>query len=186
MKKRSPELNKAVTYIRGKIRRKTWEIGQKADSISQISKDIKISKPTVKKAVTILESKSLLENRGIEGIWVIGQLTKNMSSVMKLSSIQSNLTAAKLLSNGGIFDKNNQTILCRTNDILTIFFPIKNNKISLKISSIENIRKNLIHIQDVLNKNVCRSKLKNYKEQLQVISVLDIIIPHKKELDIEI
>lgn len=185
MRRRSDQLNSAISYIRGKIRRKTWNIGNKTDSITAISRSVGVSRPTILNAINILEGEGLLENRGREGVWITNKLTSRSSSVFKLSSIKNNLLAAKLLSQGGIFSGKHQAVIARISDHINVLFPITGTLIVLNIDSILKVKVNMIRIDTVLNTKTSSKKIREYKEQLKVLSVFDIILPYKKELHLE-
>lgn len=184
MRKRSAQLNKAVGYIRGKIRRKSWSQGDKIDSINKMSGAATVSNGTMLRAVQLLELAGLLENRGREGIWIIGRLTSRMSTIQKLAGIKNNILTAKMLASGGIFDSVHRAVLLRKENVVSILFPITGKTEEILVDSILKVRSNMIKLEDVLKPSASSKQIKEYREQVKVLSLLELIIPHKTELEL--
>lgn len=61
----------ALAYIERMINLGTWAANEKIPTIKTIAETIKVSVPTVRKAIRILEEKGILENQGSLGFFVV-------------------------------------------------------------------------------------------------------------------
>jgi len=182
-RKRSESLNRAVMYIRRKIRNKNWKLGEKVDTISFITNAASVSFPTAKKALTLMCNDGILENRGRYGYFVVGslstQLRTGLSVLSDIRKIRMSLKATKLLAAGAIYDGKTVTILKKDQDLLTLFFPITGKEEKFELNIVRGAIFKPLSVEDVINDN--RLKLA-FDKQSKVKEYFNIIIPNRKKL----
>lgn len=185
MAKRSQSLSKTITYMRKKVRNKNWQLGERADSISSIKTKLSVSYKTVKNAVRILNKYNILEDRGRDGIFVIGypaiRLNTALNTLDDITRIRVNLKAAKILSEGGIFNGRTVTIINRTDNNINILYPITGVEVSFDINVIKETLYSPITVEDILRDNHLRPV---YDKQTELKDHLHVILPYLKELNI--
>lgn len=187
MKKPGPSVRKVLSSIKGSIRRGSFKVGQCMDSKTRIAERTRTSMYAVNKAVSILQGEGIVEDQGYLGVWVISPIRPTKNSISRklnmLGKVSNNLKAAKMLNEGGTFVPSRQAVVSGDEKYVHIFFPLSGNLTSFFKEEIELYHHGKILPEDVLAEPGLRPE---YLRQKEIEEYLDLIIPNRKSLGLDI
>lgn len=190
---RSKESKRALSYARRMITKGTWKVHSRIPSMESIAETIGVSRPTVRKAIRVLEDEGTIENYGPLGFIVISDKLAKLKIKSKnryyLHVMKNNLKILDVLNGGGK----------QIGRYVIKYIPASRNIVSIDVvsgttqkaslSEIENTVNNPIDIKNLLRiytkeSDVYRVKRKKYDEQKKIHTLAHVVSRHKKELGI--
>lgn len=177
---------KAITYIKTMISKGSFKEGETLPPLDTISKKLKVSYPTVRKAVSILIRGMWIENMGKSGFYVIPRqkLIRSGKDLQRflLSRAGLSLKIAEHLANGfKLFGR--RLVMIQGKNVLS-FDTVTEKKTVCRIEDLERVLTNPTTIEEVNNSNgTLRAVAKRRYERDQLIKEIALLVSrHKSEL----
>lgn len=184
---------KTLAYLKKMISQRSWRINERIPSLSVLAEKLKVSYPTVRKAVRALETEGVLQNHGSLGFFVISnqaiELKKQQKNKYYLGVLKSNLQILELLGDGGT----------KIGKYILKYIPALNRIEAVNMASGEIYSESLNDLDEAIinpvkleqllkayekSPKTYRTERVKYDKQRQIQSLARIVSRHKKELGI--
>ena len=178
----STDSKTALSYMRKKVRAKTWKVGDRIENKTTLASKIGVSRYSVNSAVKTLVVEGILEDHGHGGLWVVGGVPTNKSGLMRklsrLGDVKRQLKAAKLLGAGGILIPSEQLIIWSEDSRVNVFFPMTGEESSFEKIDVQLTARSPISMEEAAV-SVSKDLVRRYILQQEILKYLPYLRLHK-------
>jgi len=124
-----------LNYAKTSIENKQWQVGRSIDSLKKISIDCNISKYKTRKFIQELIDLSIIDKYHNKFYLISTDTNNTIASIQQrlIYKAKLNLMLLQLKDLGYIYDKKTLSYIEKNNSKITLYFPLRKNKLTFDI-----------------------------------------------------
>lgn len=185
-KKKIRPSKKCLSYCRRMISSGKWKVDERIPPLSKIADTLSISTTTVSNVVRSLEREGVLNNYGSMGYFLMPKKQTILSTKNKqlflLNAVRKHTMVADLLNKGGVIIGEKVVLMEHAQEVLRIVNIINLIESRFSMSEIHDAMNTPLSPEQVLLSKTPRKSQKQYKRQVEILSVMRDVFPYSKKL----